>query len=141
MSHMHQKTIFFCSSSNRTEQMKGFFPTCVGDQYKFSGVCVNLYYFKEKKKPSNNFVDTDYHFPMLQNTDQWSCPTCSFDNSSTNYPTCDMCLQIDSQHIEDSFMSDSFDWMWICPSCNWKNNANYIFCESCYQTIPASVNI
>ncbi len=89
--------------------------------------------------PGKDNVDIDS--PSSSNIDQWSCPTCSFDNTSTSYPTCEMCHQIDSQLIEDSFTSNSSEMMWKCSSCSWNNYANYVLCESCYQTKLPSVNI
>jgi len=91
--------------------------------------------------PSNDYVDFDSHFFLLSNIDKWSCPTCSYDNISTTYPTCQMCYQTDSQYIQGSFISDSSEQIWKCPSCTWKNKANYVFCESCCDTKTASVNI
>jgi hypothetical protein len=91
--------------------------------------------------PSHDYMDIDSYFSLLPNINQWSCPTCSFDNTSTSYPTCAMCHQIDSQLIEGSFISNSCELSWKCPSCTWQNNANNVFCESCYQTKPDSVNI
>ncbi len=88
--------------------------------------------------PSNNYVDTDSFTSLFPSIDGWSCPACSFDNSSTNYPTCEMCHQIDPQINGNSSISKP---MWRCLSCAWQNNADNVFCESCYQTKSSSVNI
>ncbi len=137
---MESRRFFVCINHVKASLLNGFFQH-VRKQYKFSGVWFVLYCFKIKNMPSNDYISIDSHFSLISNIDKWSCPTCSYDNISTTYPTCQMCYQVDSQRIHDSFISDSSEQIWKCPSCAWKNNTNYVFCESCYHAKPPSVNI
>ncbi len=75
------------------------------------------------------------------NNSVWTCPACSFDNPSTNSSICEICQQTDTQSTDDSCISDSSNLTWECAWCEWRNDEDNVFCESCCQEKPAFVNI
>lgn len=106
-------------------------------------ICFVLHnYFPIKYKMLTNTYSTNSCFlPSFSTVDHWLCSSCSFKNDRTNYPTCVICHQIDSQFLQYTIVPSSSTSMWKCPGCTWKNDERNIFCESCFQAKHLSVCI
>jgi ribosomal protein L40E len=63
--------------------------------------------------------------------DRWSCPLCSFSNSMTNYPICEVCQEVNPEFAENFLITDQSISTWQCSRCTLNNKINAERCRIC----------
>ncbi|CAF3875319.1 unnamed protein product [Adineta steineri] len=79
-------------------------------------------------------MDIRYAFPLFPINDMWPCPACSFKNTLSAYPYCQLCSQGNSQSSEDVYPMDHPIPTWQCSRCTLNNRTNNERCEACSYT-------